>query len=342
MSRWALFKGIRTKSVCGVFFLFGNCIVLAQTNLSVAKFLEIDFPLISEMSGLAKSQDYEDIFWTHNDSGDSSRLFALDSDGELIFPAFLKRTYHGNENEQGKEPWPGLTIQLAANIDWEDIAVSDGLIYIADLGNNANARRDLGIYIVNEPNPRSISQTRPLQFIPVRYPDQNSFPPEEWRFDSEAIFIHEGAIYILTKHRGRGIYQLASGTNLYRLSDWRTDQINVLEKIDSHSEMFFVTASDLSPDNDWLAVVGYTELWLFPAPGMDDKWLSGDARRLSLSLDFSGSVEAITWIDQTTLLLGNEGGSWFKVNVEDIPLHDGESRSEDGMRQIRRRSPVYR
>ena len=322
--------------------LFIDQLLVAQQNNVVTKLFDIEFTEISELSGVAKSAQYEDVFWVHNDSGDEPRIFAIDIEGKVLIPPFLNGQYHGEQAERGKEPWPGLQIELAANIDWEDIAIDDGNIYIADMGNNGNARRDLGIYVLTEPNPRAIFRARPLQFIPVSYPDQDAYPPELWRFDSESIFVHSGAIYVLTKHRGTGVFQLATGTNLYRLTDWRTDQINVLEKIDSFDDAFFPTAADLSPNQEWLAVTGYTELWLFPKPESGDAWLSGEARRINLSMLTTGIAEALTWIDDSTLMIGNERGGVFRVNADDIPAYDGQPIWEEGMEQFRRMFPAYR
>lgn len=316
-------------------------VAIAQSNSPAVKLFDIEFSEISELSGIAKSQ-YDDAYWVHNDSGDAPRLYAIDGEGKVLIPPFLRNQYHGEDAERGKEPYPGLRVELAANIDWEDITVADGNVYIADMGNNGNARRDLGIYVLTEPNPRAIYRARPLQFIPVSYPDQDSYPPEQWHFDSESIFVVDGVIYVLTKHRGETIFQLDNGTNLYRLTDWQTDRINVLEKVDSHDDVFFATAADLSPDGEWLAVLGYTEIWLFPKPNDGDKWLSGEARRTNLSMLSTGIAEAISWVDNSTLLIGNERGGVFQVNVEDIPAYDGQADWEAGMAQFRRMFPAYR
>lgn len=343
-SRFNTFLLSRPLSVAVTVTLFIVALVsvaVAQSNHSAVRLFDIEFAAISELSGIAKSQ-YADAYWVHNDSGDSPRLFAIDSNGRVIIPPFLRNQYHGEAVERGKEPYPGMTIELSANIDWEDITIADGNIYIADMGNNGNARRDLGIYVVTEPNPRAIFRARPLQFIPVSYPDQDSYPPQQWHFDSEAIFVHDGAIYVLTKHRGEGIFQLASGTNLYRLTDWQTDRINVLEKVDSHPDVFFATGADLSPNREWVAVSGYTELWLFPVPDDGNGWFSGEARRTGLSMLNSGIIEAITWVDDSTLLIGNERGGVFQVSVDDIPVYDGQPNWEEGMEQFRRMFPAYR
>ena len=131
---------------------------------------------ITEMSGIVKSRTYDGVYWVHNDSGDEARLFAIDAEGRVIFPSFLTASYYAESAEPGREPWPGLSIAQASNVDWEDVAVEDGQLYIGDIGNNGNARRDLGVYVLNEPNPRAIAMTRALRFLPLRYPEQSQFP----------------------------------------------------------------------------------------------------------------------------------------------------------------------
>ena len=55
----------------------------------------------------------------------------------------------------GKPPYPGVRLDGAANFDWEDIAIDGETLYVPDMGNNGNARRDLGVYVLPEPNPAS-------------------------------------------------------------------------------------------------------------------------------------------------------------------------------------------
>ena len=67
-----------------------------------------------------------------------------------------------------------------SNRDWEDLAADDrGNLYIGDVGNNRNARRDLRIYRYNP-----AAQT--LDSILFRYPDQTTFAPadeRDWNFN---------------------------------------------------------------------------------------------------------------------------------------------------------------
>ena len=95
-------------------------------------------------------------FGVHNDSGDEARVFAINRQGDVIHPEFLP--YHGQQPRPGRSPWPGHAIELAAHYDWEDIASDADWLYIADTGNNGNARRDLGIYKVPQFNPRVIEE----------------------------------------------------------------------------------------------------------------------------------------------------------------------------------------
>lgn len=341
MNKRALTAKQRTKLVdITMTLLFGLFAIVLISNPvfpqsgRIQKVTNIEFEAISEMSGLAKSRRYADVYWMHNDSGDRARLFAADSEGKVIIPSFMSSFYHGEREEAGKNPWPGLIIETAVNIDWEDIAVDEDFLYIADMGNNGNARRDLGVYLIAEPNPRARQHARPFKFIPVRYPDQDAYPPEEWHFDSEAMFVHQDKLYFLTKHRGSAI-GLSSGTKLYRLDSMDADQINVLTLVDSFADASLLTAAELSPDGSQLAALGYTDLWFFSDPVNGDEWLSGTIRRLPMDITVTKFAEALTWLDNETLLIGNESEEWFSVDLSDLPVYDNTSPAEESLEKFR-------
>ncbi len=157
-----------------------------------------------EISGLVRSRTYDNLWWAHNDSGNGPMIFPLDANGSVV--QFKKKKPSKNKYG-GRHKHGGIPVELATNIDWEDIAIDDGLIYIADIGNNNNARRDLGIYVIAEPNPFYTERIRAQKYIPVRFPDQQQFPPDEWNFDSESLFISDDNLYLLTKHHQKGITQ---------------------------------------------------------------------------------------------------------------------------------------
>ena len=282
----------------------------------------IKFSTLNELSGLVKSRRFDDVYWAHNDSGDQARLFAIDHLGKIIFPSFLAGEFHGEVSARGKTPWPGLPILVAANVDWEDIATDAEHLYIADMGNNGNARRDLGVYVIPEPNPRAAELTRPVSFLPIRYPEQREYPAKLWHYDSEALFVFQDKLYFITKHRQPGkIDKFEVGAVLYRLDTRYTDRFNILTRVDTHSAMSVATGADLSPDGRYLAVISYRDLWLFEKPVANDQWLSGTAYRLPLPWRESKQVEAVAWADNEQLVIGNEEGELYWIARKSVPRY---------------------
>jgi len=84
------------------------------------------------------------------------------------------------------------------NTDWEDLCADPaGNLYIGDVGNNLNKRRDLRIY---RHNPLENS----LDSIVFEYPDQTSFPPanqKKWNFDCEAMVFFQDSLHLFSKSR---------------------------------------------------------------------------------------------------------------------------------------------
>jgi hypothetical protein len=284
---------------------------------------QVTHPPIEEMSGIVKSVHYPNVFWVHNDSGDEPRLFPIRADGSAIMPSWLGREFYtGPQPVEGKKPYPGVHIDIAANSDWEDIAIDGGTLYIADTGNNGNARRDLGIYVVSEPNPEATFQTRSLKWLPIAYPDQSEFPGTvRWQFDCEAMFVFKGKPYLVTKHHAPGKLEDAeAGANLYRLDTAHTDKVNVLTKVDGASDLGgWVTSAKLSPDGKSLAILcesPVSSVWLFETPGRGDKFLSSRARRLV----FTGAkqCEAVCFDGNDTIVVTNEQRDIFRLPVSDF------------------------
>lgn len=123
----ALALSLSILSLC-----FGDC-PLFEPALQVGT---VQYNSIDEASGLAASRKNPDVFWIHNDSGDSARIFALNSQG----------THLGVYNLTGAEAR-----------DYEDIAIGPGpidgqdYIYIADIGDNPKKRSNIVVYRVLEP-----------------------------------------------------------------------------------------------------------------------------------------------------------------------------------------------
>lgn len=269
---------------------------------------------MEELSGLAVSRTYPGIFWGHGDSGQPPVLWALDLErGDLAFPPYLAKKFDDGAS------WPGLTLEGASNIDWEDLTTLNGWLYLGEFGNNGNARRDLGLWALPEPNPRATERQRPAFFLPFHYPEQQRFPAEAWVFDAEALFAdpERNALYLITKHRKAGdVRRFIPGAKLYRIPlDGAGRASTALTLVDQHEEMTAVTAAELSPSGAWLAVLTYRTLWLFPRPPAGEQWLSGPAYSRPLPFLETRQAEALSWRDDTTLLLGNEEGRLWTVTL---------------------------
>ena len=278
----------------------------------VEQIAEVTHPGLGEMSGIVAST-FEDVYWVHNDSGDSARIFAIKADGSVVLPR-LVTTFFPNRSS---DAWEGYSIDNAWHQDWEDIAIADGTLFIADVGNNANARRDLGVYVVNEPNPYYVHKARAARFLPIRYPDQLQYPATQWHFDCEAVFTFEGNLYFLTKHRQPGKPMAwEAGTKLYRLDTRHTDQVNVLTLVDHHPEISLATGADVSPNSDRLAILTYTRLWVFDRPAHEDKWLQSTSRVLDLDPNLVRQNEAVAWETNESLLITNENRAIFRVPLD--------------------------
>ena len=273
-------------------------LLLCQQALDLKPVATLKEAAITEMSGIAKSRQFKDTYWVHNDSGDSARIFALRADGKSISPA------------------GGIKIDGAVNHDWEDIAVEGKTLYISDLGNNGNKRKDLAIYQVDEPDPSKDTSVKVTKKIPVAYPDQTEFPPSgALKFDCEAIFCLRGKVYIITKHRVNKLLPDISA-NLYRLDTMNTDSVNKPVKIDSASNLSgWVTAADVSPNGKQLAVLTNfpgMSVWICDTSAAGDRFFSGGSKRQILLKNIK-QAEAVCWKDDSTLIIGNEQGELFEL-----------------------------
>ena len=138
----------------------------------------IDHKAISESSGVIASRRHPNVFYTHNDSGNGPYLFAIARDGKFL------------------AEYPLGSVR---NNDWEAITTDDaGNLYVGDIGNNDLKRDRLLVYRVPEPDPAAAgprgkgAALKATALYRLAYPDQK-------RFDAEALFIHDGHGYVISK-----------------------------------------------------------------------------------------------------------------------------------------------
>jgi hypothetical protein len=225
----------------------------------------LDDPAVSESSGVVASRRNPGLLWTHNDSGDGPFLYATD--------------------EQGKRRgvW---RVAGADALDWEDIAAGPGpqpgrsYLYVGDIGDNREARREIIIYRVPEPevvslaasaNKKSPQLTESTEAIRLQYPDGPH--------DAEALLIHPvtGNIYIITK-------TLGTAANVYQLATpYSSSALNRLKLLGQVSGVptGLITGGDVSPDGNGIVLCDYLGAYELRLPGstsrFDDIWRQAPA-----------------------------------------------------------------
>lgn len=248
-------------------------------------------PDLTEASTLARSLRFPGTFWTHNDSGDGPRLFAIGPDGRRLSPP------------------GGLTVPGATNVDWEAATcLPDGRIVVGDIGNNSSQRRNLAVWVLPEPDPRGRRQPAQASRTGFTYPDQLAWPPEPPTFDAEALFWDEGALHLVTKRTdGRAA--------LYRFPSLPPGGQVVLERIAVIDTPTPVTDAALSPDGSRLALLGKGSITVFRRPSRGSPHVLGEARWRPLD---AGQTEGIAFLSNDRLLVGNEQRNLFVIPLSDL------------------------
>lgn len=219
-----------------VWSMFALFVQQPKTPSGAAKFEgpyavgQIQGTVIDEASGLVASRIHNDLLWTHNDSGDDPRIFALSTKGAIQCTVRLKG---------------------ASNVDYEDIAIGPGpeknvnYLYVADIGDNESKRANIIVYRFAEPN---VSGKTSIDVTPERI--QLTYP--DGARDAEALFIDPATqdLYIITKREMRSrVYRAKAPLEggVTRRLDFVTDlPINL------------VTAADISSTGNEVLVKNYT------------------------------------------------------------------------------------
>lgn len=189
-----------------------------------------------ETSGLENSINGK--LWSINDSGNQPELFLIDSQANVISV---------------------LSVEGATNVDWEDLARSeDGRLFVGDFGNNGNARTNLCIYVLPNPDLVIGNEIDTLGVIHFSYPDQSAFPPatELKNFDCESMFWWNGSLFLISKNRGTSQY-----AKLYQLPDQPGTFIPTL--LDSFNTGYWITGADINPPGNQLFLQSYQGFWVF-------------------------------------------------------------------------------
>lgn len=247
-------------------------------------------PKLNEISGL--EQLNETTLVAINDSGSEAELYLIDLQGKLL---------------------KTVTVLNAKNVDWEDLACDDHYLYIGDIGNNQNKRKDLCVYKVKIADVLSKKEVA-AQKISFYYSDQTEFPPQkrQLNFDAEGMIVYKESIYIFSKNRTdpwTGI------SNVYSLPKQPG-----IHKAKKYSELYVgeqgwwqdaITGADIY--NNQLYILTYNRVFHLNIADLD--------RSPSFTQQFKRITqkEAIVVLDKNTLFIADEvkrvmgGGNLYKI-----------------------------
>ncbi len=251
----------------------------------------IEYDRIKEASGIAASRQNPGVLWTHNDSGDKNRLFALNSKGKHL----------------------GVyTIAGVAARDWEDIAIGPGpvegqhYLYVGDIGDNGREYEYKYIYRI--PEPKVDSSQAPVdttlfgaETIAVFYPLVN--------YDAETLMIDPLTkdIYILTKgDTSSHVFRAAYPQSLKRGT--RLEQVATLR-------LGWVVGSDISSSGNEILVKTYPAIYYWARSSEQNLWQAFDKAPMPLPYIWEPQGEAVGW--------KSDGMGYYTISEEfqGIPAH---------------------
>lgn len=249
---------------------------------------------VRETSGLIW---FNELFWTHNDSGGRPEIYGLDTQKGKIKATVL--------------------VSNATNVDWEEIAQDDQYVYVGDFGNNSGGRRDLCIYkIPKSAFPKEGSVKVTAEKIAFHWEKQTDFPTIADRttnFDCEAMIALHDRLILFTKNWGNqhsAIYSLPKTPGEHTaifLMEWEANGL--------------ITGADFDETSQILALCGYKNytpfVWLIQNFSTVD--ISGWAA-LRLELDDRGGsqTEGICFGPRNYLYVSTEETSIYPPQIYKI------------------------
>ncbi|BAU52579.1 hypothetical protein [Mucilaginibacter gotjawali] len=212
---------------------------------------------MDEISGIAASGINEDLYYVHNDSGDTSRFFAIYPSGEL------KSTVYFNGDPREKRY--GVH-------DCEDIAVGPGpvqgksYIYLGDIGDNDAERKYLVVYRMEEQKEWAGGKNYNTTATPVylKYPDGPK--------DAETLMVDpvEKLIYIVSKrHDTVGVY---TAPLIFRPDDTVTLTKRCKVFFPGIKPFKWITAGDISKDGQQVLIKSYNKVYYWKRDRDEPIW----------------------------------------------------------------------
>jgi hypothetical protein len=262
---------------------------------------------IDEASGLARSQRSENLFWVINDSG-KARLHPIDNRGRQL----------------GR-----VKVDDAKLSDWEDIAsfTLDGQAYllIADIGDNDGKRKDVRIYVVEEPDAEDNE-------VEIAWEFEFSYPNGPQDAEAVAVDAKSGTLLVMTKREvPAGLYQvpLRPVDSDERQQAVRLGEVSSLPQ-PSRQDLVFApktkdwwwqpTAMDITDDGSAAVVLTYRGVFFFRRVAGEDWFAALQRRPVALSTGDWGEAESVAFNATATAVYVTTEGKGAPLVRIDLPV----------------------
>lgn len=249
----------------------------AQDSLPVLVKGKLNAVINDETSGLVASTAHKGILYIHNDSGDTSRFFAIRDDGTL------STIYTFSVDHPGRH---GVN-------DVEDIALAKGpkgkrYIYIGDIGDNNARRKFITIYRIREPKPRSSAGVAEVALkaepLHLKYPDGPR--------DAETLMVDplEKLFYIISKREDS--VSVYTAPLLYKPGDTVVLAKRATLFFQGNSSAKWICGGDISRDGKQVLVKNYLKVFYWKRSRNEPVWqlLSNKPREMPYKVEQQGEA----------------------------------------------------
>lgn len=199
---------------------------------------KLDNKEIDEASGLAASIANKGTFWTHNDSGDSARIFLINDRGQCKATVLLRgiKSRDCEDITVGNDPKNGINY-----------------VYLADIGDNNGKYEYKYIYRFEEP---SVDLSKGPATIVIKETDTIKFKLPDGKRDTEALMIdpRTSDLYIFSKREKNKV-------NLYVLPYPQSTSEILTADFVMHIPILQIVAADISADGTEVLVKNYDNVF---------------------------------------------------------------------------------
>jgi len=240
---------------------------------------KVNRKLINEASGLAHSRMFDNMLYTHNDSGGLPVIYKMDSTGKII----------------GQ-----IRLNGVSNRDWEDMAIGPGpekgksYVYVGDIGDNQEKAPSIKVFRFEEPDEHQDTTVVVPEVLELTYPDGPK--------DAETLMVDpwNGDLLILSKRDSSNVlYKLKDGANQNGKAE--------LEKV-LKLPITMSVAGDISPDGREIIIKNYWVVY---------HWYRKEGESIEAAL--SRSPVQLPYVPEPqgeALAFSRDGKSYFSLSEE--------------------------